>query len=904
MRSFFWKEWLRLRLHAKDLRSIVNRTVLFVVPLVALFLVLFSFYEKSLEQQASKLLLTEQEKGNAIIENQLESVFSQFVSDLLIVFDSNEFSQYTQDSGEYNRTMLEQLFLRIADKKNYINHIRFLDSTGMETVKITHFPNVPASISDHSSLKDRSGSALYSFGKSHDANTMYVSPISLDSRQSFNDAHTGPAMVLALPAYHDGSFFGMVIVDYDACSFLSFLRDYQNTMAKNITFGLVDNDGFWIHQGGQECSESLYEGRTNVSLFQEIPDLEAVFFTHNSGSYNSDEKSYVYQAVLHIATNDLTWHPDEGRLWTVVSYYDLAELPHMSQNLLLQHPSLKWLSASLLFILGLVSLIFLQFRKAGQVQMQISSLVSEYSGNGILVFDENNRITFCNHAFEVISGYSQDELIGKDTHTLLPCMIPPHMDKTTRKNDVPTSMPIWIRHRNGNMYLTNRTRTRAKTGTRKDTYTVEVYTSSSWSVSEFVSYVSKNEILLPEALLAGCGKNSKTSYCLLLHLQHQVDSDSHYSLIIESGFSIALSLFISSTLGQYEPVYAFSADTYVVLLHEDDASRVQARIRTLLKEIEEECVSLSRFVRKQAICGYSQYAGEGLSLPTLLMQASMATKMVEDTKKGKSLLFDSDVHNHYLRKQAILAAILEGFESSSLSLYYQAQVEVKSGKILGAEALIRWIHPELGGIAPDEFIPLMEENHLTSMLGEFVIREAVRFLKSNQDFLRRVEPNFILAINLSAEEFSNQAIIDFIGVELEQQGVDPSLLSIELTERTAVENLQTTDKLMDRLHQIGVGIYIDDFGTGYSSLSYLLELSMDKIKIDRSFIASYPDSNAITIYKTVLMLAQELGITVVAEGVETEEQLLFLKQIGCNQYQGYLFSKAVPEHEFLKLLGR
>ncbi len=193
----------------------------------------------------------------------------------------------------------------------------------------------------------------------------------------------------------------------------------------------------------------------------------------------------------------------------------------------------------------------------------------------------------------------------------------------------------------------------------------------------------------------------------------------------------------------------------------------------------------------------------------------------------------------------------------------------------------------------------MEEHNLISLLGMFVVRAAVRFLKTHQEFLVEVEPTFTLAINLSAEEFSNQAIISFIGDELEAQGIDPSLLSIELTERTAVESLQTTDKLMDRLRQIGVGLAIDDFGTGFSSLSYLLELSMDKIKIDRSFIASYPDSDAITIYKTVLLLAKELGITVVAEGVETEEQLHFLRQIRCNQYQGYLFSKAVPEDEFM-----
>ncbi len=890
-----------MRLHRKDLVTIAKRTLYFVVPLVVLFLILFSSYEKTIEHQATLLLQTEQEKGNAIIATQLEAVFSQYVSDLLLVFDSSEFNRYIQDPKEYNRSELEQLFLRIANKKSYINHIRLLDATGMESIKIEHFPNTPAVPSATSDLKNRKEDKVFAFGKTHDANTLYVSPIGLESRQSLEDILTGPAMVLGLPAYAHEKFFGVVIIDYDACFLLSFLRDYQQAMTKNIIFGLVSNQGDWLHRGGQLCSEFLQEDQGRPSLFLEAPAMKDHMLSVDSGFYISDEKSYGYQAVNPSSTQDLSWYPDEGRLWSVVSYYILAELPLLSQTLLLQHPLLKWAFAFLLFLSGLVFVVFLELRRADLLQLQVSSLISEYSGNGILVIDEHNRIVFCNHAFEVLCGYSQAELIGKDTKKVLPC-IRSSADKELSESGATVSGPIWIRHKNGNEYLTNRTQTRAKITMRKDAYTVEVFLSSSWSVSDFISYVSENHVELPSTLFAGYEESSKTSYLLLIQLQGE--RDLHYSLIEESSFSIALSLFISSMLGQSEPVYAFSADTYVILMHEDDKSRVQPRIHNLLLGIEKQCASLSTFVHNQVKCGYSQYSGGEVFIPTLLEQASMATKMIEDSLKCTCLLFEEMVHMQYLRKQAILAEIPEAFSSSSLSLHYQAQVEVKSDKILGAEALIRWIHPELGFIAPDEFIPLMEKQQIISMLGEYVIRAAVAFLKTNQEFIRSVEPNFTLAINLSAEEFSNQDLIDLIGDELQHQGVDPSLLTVELTERTAVESLHTTGMIMDRLQKSGVGIAIDDFGTGFSSLSYLLDFSLNKIKIDRSFIANYPDSDAVIIYKTVLMLAKELGITVVAEGVETQEQLNFLKQIECNQYQGYLFSKAVPEAEFLGQLER
>lgn len=881
----------------------MKRLVL-VLPLVILFLVIFTLYEKSLEQQASKLLQTEQEKGIAIISNQLETVFSQFVSDLLLVYDSGDFQDFIQDPSPQSLAELEQLSLRIANKKPYIRHIRFLDASGMETIHVINFSDSPALISEPSSLVDRSDTDSFSFGKLHDAHTLYISSLDLKNRHKLDDAHNGPEIALALPVYSEGTFIGVVIVEYDACFLLSFIRDYQSTLTKNITFGLVGNDGNWLFQGWQDCSDFPFEDQANSSLFLEAPDLENRLFSEDSGYYTSSEKAYGYEVVSHLPTYNHIWYPYERRLWTVVSYYPLAELAELSLNPLLQNPAVKWWFSALLFLLGTFFLLVHRLRQADQKQLQVSSVISEYSGDGIVILDEDYRITFCNHAFEVLSGYSQRELMGKYTGKYLPYTIPTGMTRNSIKMGIHTSIPIWVRHRNGNEYLTNRTQIRAGTQKRRDAYTVEVYTSSNWNVAEFTSYISKNEINLPQSMLSGCGESPQDCYCLLVHLKHQLGHDSYNALITDSGFTVEMSEFISTKLGQSETVYAFSTDTYVIFMHENESKRVPYRVESLLREIDKHCSSLPKYIHNRALCGYSWCSGIGDSIPTLLLQASMATDTIDNAKKNKSLLFNEDVQKLYVRNQAILAAIPENFESSSLSLAFQPQIDVESGKILGAEALIRWIHPELGYISPDEFIPILEENQLISKLGAFVIGRGVGFLKANRDFLCRVEPNFTLAINLGAEEFANRFIIDLVEDELQKQEVDPSLLTVELTEHTAVESLHTTGMFMEKLRSIGVGIAIDDFGKGFSSLAYLLDLPIDKIKIDRSFIESYPDSNGITIYKTVLMLAKGLGITVVAEGVETEEQLHFLKQIGCNQYQGFLFSKPLPEYEFLELLKR
>lgn len=235
-----------------------------------------------------------------------------------------------------------------------------------------------------------------------------------------------------------------------------------------------------------------------------------------------------------------------------------------------------------------------------------------------------------------------------------------------------------------------------------------------------------------------------------------------------------------------------------------------------------------------------------------------------------------------------------------MRLYYQAQLSVESGTIIGAEALIRWEHPVLGTVSPDEFLPILQEQQQLDHLGRFVITESIQFLSRNLAFLRAACPAFSLSINLSPEEFSNPSLIDLLGSQLREHRIPDNYLTVELTEHTAVENLTSANSTLDKLHAQGIAIAIDDFGTGFSSLSYIMELSIDMIKIDRSFISRYPDSQSITIYKTVLLLAKEVGATVLAEGVEKAEQLAFLAEIGCDQYQGYYFSKAVDEAVFLK----
>ncbi|NCC65896.1 MAG: EAL domain-containing protein [Spirochaetia bacterium] len=321
----------------------------------------------------------------------------------------------------------------------------------------------------------------------------------------------------------------------------------------------------------------------------------------------------------------------------------------------------------------------------------------------------------------------------------------------------------------------------------------------------------------------------------------------------------------------------------------------------MLRYFDEPYLHNAQYLHIKMVCGASFYPSTCQSPIELLRCSALAASMLDtQTKPQRTVFYSEDILRLYQRQDSIRKAIPALFSSDQLALAFQAQLSVTSGKIIGCEALIRWNHPVLGPVRPDEFIPLLKDFGMLDKLGRFVITQAIKFLERNGARLRLLSPSFSLSINLSADELANAALIDLLGASLREHRIAENLLTVELTEFSAVESFQKANSVFDKLHAQGVSIAIDDFGTGFSSLSYLLELSSDKIKIDRSFIARYPDAESITIYKTVMLLAKELGATVVAEGVENQEQLDFLSSIGCDEYQGYYFSAAVDEKVFLK----
>ncbi|MEJ2590065.1 MAG: EAL domain-containing protein [Candidatus Thiodiazotropha sp.] len=355
---------------------------------------------------------------------------------------------------------------------------------------------------------------------------------------------------------------------------------------------------------------------------------------------------------------------------------------------------------------------------------------------------------------------------------------------------------------------------------------------------------------------------------------------------------------IKACLRDTDTVCRQGGDEFLVLL--PDLGEADACIAVLAKlaaklalPFDIEGVELSTTVS----VGIAVYPDDGSDLETLLKKADMAMYRAKEAGRDTYRFFNEDMNDEAVERLAMHADLRRALDAGEFELHYQPQIEIASGVLVGAEALLRWNHPDAGLIPPGRFIPLAEETGLIVPIGEWVLHEACREAAQWQ---RNGLPDLVVAVNLSALQFKHGDIVHSVTRALEASGLDPTLLELELTESILIQDTETVLATVMHLKHMGVKLSIDDFGTGYSSLAYLKTFRVDKLKIDRSFIcdlASDPESAAIV--RAVVHMARSLGLRTIAEGVESQQVLDHLRLYHCDEAQGYYLSRPVPAAEFV-----
>jgi len=359
---------------------------------------------------------------------------------------------------------------------------------------------------------------------------------------------------------------------------------------------------------------------------------------------------------------------------------------------------------------------------------------------------------------------------------------------------------------------------------------------------------------------------------------------------------------LKNCLAENATLARFEGFEFALLLPQTDVKTVIKTTNKIFEALKSPFMVENHEIFVTAHIGIGVAPEDGGDSPTLLKNAGAALlRAKEQASTNNCQFYAPEINDKAMKRLALENSLRRALERNEFQVFYQPKIELDSARIIGMEALIRWLHPEMGFISPDEFIPLAEESGLIIPLGEWTLRTACEQTKVWHDAGFDLE----IAVNFSACQFQQQNLVAVVKRIIAETGIAPESLNLELTESSIMRNAETAVKILDELKSSGIKISIDDFGTGYSSLGYLKRLPIDVLKIDKSFITHLTtNSEDAALVNAIISLAHNLRLKIVAEGIETEEQLRFLHLLRCDEGQGYFFSKPVCAKDFQKLLEK
>ncbi len=557
-------------------------------------------------------------------------------------------------------------------------------------------------------------------------------------------------------------------------------------------------------------------------------------------------------------------------------------------------------------------------RKLSEEELKLASHVYENTIEGIMVTDVKGRILSVNPAFTTITGYSAEEAIGNTPRLLKSNKHERPFYKQMWKSIITQGSwkgEIWNRRKSGEVYPERLTISTIRDASGKAIrYTAVFYDITDIKESEdkirhraFHDPLTElpNRLLFQDRLLQAIAhaKRSNDQLAVMFmdvdHFKNLNDSLGHHMGDI---FLHRLATQLTQIIRVEDTVSRMGGDEFTILLtqisSETDAASIANKILALFKspfELGGHNVHLG------ASIGIALYPNDGDNTDTLIRNADTAMYHAKERGRNNYQFFTAEMESRVRERVILEADLRKGLERDEFNLYYQPIYHLQTEAVMGFEALIRWQHPESGFISPAKFIPIAEERGLIVPIGEWVLRKACQQLER---WSQQRNDSLYMSINISAHQFTKKEFIRTVSEILGESRFKPEQLIFEITETAMMDNVGYTIQTLKQLRAMGIQIAMDDFGTGYSSFTYLKQLPIDILKLDHTFMRDVMhDPDSAEIAASIIDLAKKLRLNVIAEGIETPEQLEFLKKHQCARGQGFLFSKPLPQDEASELLA-
>jgi len=556
-------------------------------------------------------------------------------------------------------------------------------------------------------------------------------------------------------------------------------------------------------------------------------------------------------------------------------------------------------------------------RKKNEEQLLLAEKVFANSDEAIIVTDASATILSVNKAFTKVTGFGADEAIGQNPRLLKSNRHDKdyYRDMWLRLNTAGQWQgEIWNRRKSGEIFPERLSISAVRNSNDVVTNYVAIFAdiTERKTAQDQIEFLAFHDPLtrLPNRLLGKDRVKQAIAFSDREHAKSAIlflDLDNFKFINDSLGHSVGDSLLIAVATRLQECVRdtdtlcRLAGDEFLVVLQDiRDSDAISLICEKILKRLSEAFLIDGKELTTSFSIGVALYPDDGRDTESLLKNADTAMYKAKEAGRNAYRFFDDQMNVDAVEHFRLREGLRHALERGEFELYYQPQVAFAEG-VVGAEALIRWNHPELGMLLPGRFIPAAEDSGLIVPIGAWVLREACR-----QAVAWRVTglPEVVVAVNLSAVQFRRGDLEKTVAEALEESLLDPALLELELTESILIQDTESVLATVNRLKLLGVKFSIDDFGTGYSSLSYLKRFDVDKLKIDQSFIrdiASDPDDSAIV--GAIIQMAKSLKLRTIAEGVETLGMLDYLRHLGCEEAQGYHFARPMPAADFVGYLA-